>query len=282
MTKKEKDKLTSRLKRSKAYRIAYQDPDFLDTGYARPIRLQTELMKPEYTFQNHLILSTIVVFGGTRILERAEAKRRVDGLERLLTQKPRDRNLRKRLRIARSLMNKCDYYEQARIFSRLVSEEGQRHHGHEWVIVTGGGPGIMEAANRGAFDIGAKSIGLNITLPREQRPNPYITPELCLQFHYFGLRKMHFMLRAKALVAFPGGYGTLDELFEALTLVQTKKVAPMPIILFGEQYWRGLINFEYLVDQGTIDEEDLDLFIFCSDAREAWQHIKDFWKDETI
>jgi len=282
MTKKEKDKLTTRLKRSKAYRIAYNDPDFLDTGYARPIRLQAELMKPEHVFQNHLIISTIVVFGGTRIVERSEAKHRVALLERRLVKKPRDGNLRKQLRIARSLLSKCDYYEQARQFSRIVSQEGQRHQGHEFVIVTGGGPGIMEAANRGAFDIGAKSIGLNITIPHEQEPNPYISPGLCLQFHYFGIRKMHFLLRAKALVAFPGGYGTLDELFEALTLVQTKKVAPMPVILFGERYWRGLINFEYLVDQGTIDEEDLDLFVFCNEAVEAWQHIKNFWKDQQV
>jgi uncharacterized protein (TIGR00730 family) len=280
MTNKEKDKLTARLKRSKAYRIAYLDPDFLDTGYARPIRLQTELMKPEYIFQNHLIFSTIVVFGGTRIMERSEAKRRVASLERRLAKKPQNEKLRKQLHIAQSLLKKCAYYEQARRFGRIVSLEGQRHHGHEYVVVTGGGPGIMEAANRGAFDIGAKSIGLNITLPREQQPNPYITPQLCFQFHYFGLRKMHFMLRAKALVAFPGGYGTLDELFEALTLVQTKKVKPMPIILFGEKYWRGLINFEYLVEQGTIDEENLGLFTYCDTAEEAWKHIKDFWKDQ--
>jgi len=277
VTKKEKDRLTAKLKRGKAYRIAYNDPDFLDTSYARPIRLQTELMKPEYILQNNLIFSTIVVFGGTRILERAMAKRRVAQLERLLAKKPSDRKINKRLRIARSLLNKCGYYEQARRFARIVSQEGQRHHGHEYVIVTGGGPGIMEAANRGAFDIGAKSIGMNITLPREQQPNPYITPELCLQFHYFGLRKMHFMLRAKALVAFPGGYGTMDELFEALTLVQTRKVQPMPIILFGEKYWRGVINFEYLVEQGTIDEQDLGLFVYCDHAEEAWRHIKDFW-----
>jgi uncharacterized protein (TIGR00730 family) len=282
MTKKEKNKLTARLKRSPAYRIAYNDHEFLDTGYARPIRLQTELMKPEYVLQNQLIFSTIVVFGGTRVVERWEAKRRVASLERRLAKKPRDRDLRKKLRIARSLLSKCHYYEQARKFGRLVSEEGQRHEGHEYVIVTGGGPGIMEAANRGAFDIGAKSIGLNITLPREQKPNPYITPELCLQFHYFGLRKMHFLLRAKALVAFPGGYGTLDELFEALTLVQTKKVPPMPIILFGEKYWRGLINFEYLVQQGTIDEEDLDLFIYCDKAELAWNYIKDFYAGQPV
>jgi uncharacterized protein (TIGR00730 family) len=282
MNQKEKGRLVSRLKRSKGYRIAYRDPEFLDTGYARPIRLQTELMKPEYIFQNHLILSTIVVFGGTRIIEHSTARRRVARLERQLTRKPRDRTLKKRLRIARSLLKKCDYYDQARRFGRIVSEEGQRHHGHEYVIVTGGGPGIMEAANRGAFDIGAKSIGLNITIPHEQEPNPYISPGLCLQFHYFGMRKMHFMLRAKALVAFPGGYGTMDELFEALTLVQTKKVPPMPIVLFGERYWRNLINFKFLVEEGTIDQEDLGLFVFSNSAEKAWQHIKNFWAEEGV
>ncbi len=282
MTKKENEKLAARLKRSQAYRIAYLDPGFLDTGYARPIRLQTELMKPEHIFQNQLIFSTIVVFGGTRIVERTEAKRRLERLQRQLAKKPDDKDIKKQLRIARSISSKSHYYEQARRFGRIVSLEGQRHHGHEYVIVTGGGPGIMEAANRGAFDIGAKSIGMNITLPREQQPNPYITPELCLQFHYFGIRKMHFMLRAKALVAFPGGYGTLDELFEALTLVQTKKVTPMPIILFGEKYWRGLIDFEYLVQEGTIDDEDVDLFTYCDTAEEAWMTIKEFWKNQPV
>jgi len=279
MTKKEKNKFVARLKKAKAYRIAYRDPDFLDTDYARPLRLQTEFMKTEYVFLNQKIYSTIVVFGGTRIVERKEAKRRVRQLERLRKRNPQDPRIKRKLKIARSLLDKTDYYDQARRFTQMVSREGQHHEGHEYVVITGGGPGIMEAANRGAFDIGAKSIGLNITLPKEQQPNPYITPNLCLQFHYFGLRKMHFMLRAKALVAFPGGYGTLDELFEALTLVQTKKVAPMPIILFGETYWRKLINFEYLVEQGTIDEQDLDLFSFCDKAEEAWSSIKNFWAD---
>jgi hypothetical protein len=278
MIKKEKDRLVSRLKRSPAYRIAYHDPDFLDTDWARPIRLQTELLKPESIFRSQRILSTIVVFGGTRIVERAQAKRRVARLERQMAKKPKDKAIRKQLSIARSLLAKCDFYDEAREFGRIVSREGQKYHGHEYVIVTGGGPGIMEAANRGAYDIGAKSMGLNITIPHEQEPNPYITPGLCLQFHYFGMRKMHFMLRAKALVAFPGGYGTMDELFEALTLVQTKKVPPMPIVLFCERYWRTLINFEYLVEQGTIDQEDLDLFTFCNRAEEAWRYIRDFWE----
>jgi len=280
MITKEKDRLVSRLKRSRAYRIAYKDRDFLDTDWARPIRLQTELLKPESIFRAQRILSTIVVFGGTRIVEHRQARRRVTRLEKQLAKKPKDRKLRKQLAIARSLLGKHAFYDEARRFGQIVSREGQKYHGHEYVIITGGGPGIMEAANRGAFDNGAKSIGLNITIPHEQEPNPYITPGLCLQFHYFGMRKMHFMLRAKALVAFPGGYGTMDELFEALTLVQTGKVPSMPIVLFCEQYWRNLINFDFLVEQGTIDQEDLDLFTFCDRAEEAWQYIKDFWEQK--
>lgn len=281
MNQKELDKLTARLKRSKAYRIAYKDIDFLSSPYARPIRLQTELMKPEWEFTNHQIASTIVVFGGTRILEAAEADRRIRAIEKRLEKAPKDRDLRKQLRIAKSIRAKSDYYDEARKFATIVSRECQKNHTpNEYVIVTGGGPGIMEAANRGAYDVGAKSIGLNITLPHEQEPNPYITPELCLHFHYFAVRKMHFMLRAKALLAFPGGYGTLDELFEALTLVQTNKVVSLPIILFGEKYWKGLINFEYLVEQGTIDEEDLALFVYADTAEDAWQYIKYFYETE--
>lgn len=280
MNKKELARLTAKLKRSQAYRIAYRDPDFLDHSYARPIRLQTELMKPEYTFRHHKIYSTIVVFGGTRIQEKKMAARRVALLERQLKKHPGDKELKKKLGIANSILEKSPYYDEARRFGQIVSTEGQNHNGREFVIVTGGGPGIMEAANRGAHDVDAKSIGLNITLPLEQEPNPYITPELCLQFHYFAIRKMHFMLRAKALVAFPGGYGTLDELFEALTLVQTKKVRPLPIVLFSEKYWRGLINLDYLVEQGTIDEEDLNLFVYCDKAEEAWRYIKYFWEEQ--
>ncbi|MDX9857004.1 MAG: TIGR00730 family Rossman fold protein [candidate division Zixibacteria bacterium] len=280
MNKKELAKMTARLKRSQAYRIAYRDPDFLDHSYARPIRLQTELMKPEYTFRHHKIYSTIVVFGGTRIQEERKAARRVAAIAGKLQKTPGDRELKKQLRIAKSILAKSPYYDEARRFGQIVSTEGQNHNGREFVIVTGGGPGIMEAANRGAHDVSAKSIGLNITLPLEQEPNAYITPELCLQFHYFAIRKMHFMLRAKALVAFPGGFGTLDELFEALTLVQTKKVRPLPIVLFSEKYWRGLINMNYLVEQGTIDEEDLKLFVYCDKAEEAWKYIKYFWEEQ--
>jgi uncharacterized protein (TIGR00730 family) len=218
-----------------------------------------------------------VVFGGTRIVEPSKARARVKRIEARLARKPRDTELKAKLRLARSVLAKARYYDEAREFGRLVSSEAQIDHDHEFVIVTGGGPGIMEAANRGAYDIGAKTVGMNITLPQEQEPNPYISPELCFQFHYFAMRKMHFMLRAKALVAFPGGYGTLDELFEALTLVQTEKVAPLPIVLFGEKYWKGLIDFEYLVKEGTIDPEDIELFVYADKAKDAWDYIKYFY-----
>ncbi|UCE23578.1 MAG: TIGR00730 family Rossman fold protein [Candidatus Zixiibacteriota bacterium] len=270
-------KMVERLKKSAAYRIAYYDNDFMDEDFCRPVRLQLELLKPEMLFEEQNILSTIVVFGGTRIVEPRAANAGVRRFEKRLAQKPRDRELRIKLRRARAVLAKSRYYDQAREFGRLVSEEGQMSGNHNWVIVTGGGPGIMEAANRGAYEIGAKSIGLNITLPMEQEPNPFISPELCLQFHYFAIRKMHFMLRAKALVAFPGGYGTMDELFEALTLVQTKKVKPLPIILFGEKYWRSLIDFDYLVEEGTIDEEDLGLFVYADTAKDAWDFIRYFY-----
>jgi uncharacterized protein (TIGR00730 family) len=269
--------LKEKLQDSLAYKVAYKDLEFLSSGYARPIRLQAELMKPEITFRRHNIWSTIVVFGGTRIIEPAKARAKVRRLEARLRKSPGDRDLKKRLAVARRVLAKSHYYDEAREFSRLASEEFKRADQHDYVVVTGGGPGIMEAANRGAFEAGAKSVGLNITLPMEQEPNPYITPSLCLQFHYFGIRKLHFMLRARALVAFPGGYGTLDELFEALTLVQTKKVRPLPIILFGEKYWKRLVDFQLLVDEGTIDSTDLELFVYADTAQQAWDYIKYFY-----
>ncbi len=270
-------KMVERLKKSPAYRIAYYDNDFMDEDFCRPVRLQLELLKPEMLFEKQNILSTIVVFGGTRIIEPRKARSEVQRLEKRLKGNPGDSQLKLKLRRARAVLAKSRFYDEAREFGRLVSQEGQITGNHNYVIVTGGGPGIMEAANRGAYEIGAKSVGLNITLPLEQQPNPYISPELCLQFHYFAIRKMHFMLRAMALVAFPGGYGTMDELFEALTLVQTKKVKPLPIILFGEKYWRNLIDFDFLVAEGTIAEEDLRLFIYADKAKDAWDYIKYFY-----
>ncbi len=280
MSKKKNDVevMVKRLKRSPAYKIAYYDNDFIDTDDLRPVRLQLELLKPELILRKEKIVSTIVVFGGTRILEPKKAEARVKKLEVKLKRNPMDRSLKRQLRIARSIRAKSHFYDEARELGRLVSMEGQKHNDHQFVIVTGGGPGIMEAANRGAHDVDAKSVGLNITIPQEQEPNPYISPELCMQFHYFALRKMHFFLRAKALVAFPGGYGTMDELFEALTLVQTGVVKRLPIILFGEKYWRKLINFDYLLKEGTIDEEDINLFVYADKAADAWNYIKYFYE----
>ncbi len=268
------------LEMSSAYRVAYEDIEFLKTEDLRPIRLQLELLKPEQILRDEKVESTIVVFGGTRIIEPKKAKAQVARLERKLKRVPNDSKIKAKLRAARSILSKSKYYEEAREFGRLASRESRRDGQNHNVIVTGGGPGIMEAANRGAYDVRAKSIGLNITLPMEQEPNPYISPELCLQFHYFAIRKMHFLLRAKALVAFPGGYGTLDELFEALTLVQTNKVSPLPIILFGEKYWRRLIDFDYLVKEGTIDPEDVELFVYADKARDAWDYIKYYYEEE--
>lgn len=275
--KSKKRQMIERLKKSPAYRVAFDDPDFLVSGYARSIRLQAELMKPEITFRRNNIYSTIVVFGGTRIVEPAEAEAELKKAERRLAKKPGDKEAKKKVAIARRVLKKSHYYDEAQEFARLVSLETQQKDQHDYVIVTGGGPGIMEAANRGAFETNSKSIGLNITLPFEQEPNPYITPALCLHFHYFAIRKMHFMLRAKALVAFPGGFGTLDELFEALTLVQTGKINPLPIVLFGSEYWKKLIDFDMLAEEGTIDPEDLDLFIYADKAKDAWEHIKKFY-----
>ncbi|MEZ5359698.1 MAG: TIGR00730 family Rossman fold protein [Candidatus Zixiibacteriota bacterium] len=261
---------------SESYRLAFEDPEFLMKDELRGVRLQLELSKTELSLLEHNIKSTIVVFGGTRISEPDECKKKIKALEAKLEKSPRDPDLLRRLSIARRVMAKSDYYNEAHRFAQLVSRESQNGNGAEYVVVTGGGPGIMEAANRGAFDIGAKSIGLNITLPMEQKPNDYITPDLCFQFRYFAVRKMHFLMRAKALVAFPGGYGTLDELFEALTLVQTVKTKRIPIVLFGKNYWTQLINFDFLVAEGTIDPEDLDLFRYADTAEQAWQMIQDY------
>ncbi|MEA1979919.1 MAG: TIGR00730 family Rossman fold protein [candidate division Zixibacteria bacterium] len=277
LTNNDKEKMIKKLKKSDAYKIAYGDIDFLNEDFNRPVRLQLELLKPDTILRKNKIKSTIVVFGGTRIIEPKDASRKIKNIETKLKRNPDDKQLKKEYKISKSILRKSKYYNEARKFAKLVSEEGQGPNYHDWVVVTGGGPGIMEAANRGAYDIGAKSIGLNITLPFEQEPNPYISPELCLQFHYFALRKMHFFLRAKALVAFPGGYGTMDELFEALTLVQTQKIEPLPIVLFGERYWRTVINFEKLVDEGTIDSEDIKHFVYADSAVDAWRFIKYFY-----
>ncbi len=259
-----------------SYRKAFEDVSFLNRPELRPVRLQLELLKAELIQQEEGIRSTVVVFGSTRILDPEQARARLAEAEKEAAGRAGDAAAQEAVAQARRGVELSAYYEEARRFARLVSSTGQADGRCDYVIVTGGGPGIMEAANRGAHDVGAKSIGLNIVLPLEQEPNPYITPALCFQFHYFAIRKMHFLLRAKALAAFPGGFGTLDELFETLTLLQTRKVPPVPVLLFGRAWWERVIRFEELVEQGTISPEDLSLFRYVESAEEAWDAILRF------
>jgi uncharacterized protein (TIGR00730 family) len=259
---------------SPSYRLAEQDYAFFERDELRGIRLHAEYLKPELLLRDHGIRDTVVVYGSTRISEPAVAARDVNALRQALRANPGDGNVVRKLAIAERILAKSHYYEVAREFGRLVGSDPSRGPAQsKLVIMTGGGPGVMEAANRGAFDVGAKSVGLNIDLPHEQYPNPYIATELCFRFRYFALRKMHLLLRAKALVAFPGGYGTFDELFEVLTLVQTRKIKPLPIVLVGENYWRRAFDVDFLVDGGVIDAEDRDLFWFAETATEIWDGI---------
>jgi uncharacterized protein (TIGR00730 family) len=241
---------------SPSYRLAYADEDFLCRDELRPVRLQLELLKPEMILAEAGIRSTVVMFGGARIPEPGQApwaaKNEVQ---------------------AENLTAAAQYYEEARAFSRLCSTHSLATAGQEFVIVTGGGPGVMEAGNRGAHDVGAASIGLNVVLPHEQAPNAYVTPELSLNFHYFAIRKMHFLVRAKAITIFPGGFGTLDELFESLTLIQTGRMEHVPLILFGSEFWRSIVDFQALARFGTISPDDLDLIDFVDTADEAWSII---------
>lgn len=264
--------------RSPSYRLAFADTDFLLQDELRPVRLQLELLKPELIQQALGIESTVVIFGGTRIPDADTAAQRLARAEANSRQAPGNPDLARQLDIARRVAAKVHYYEEACKLAHLITA-GSDHN--RLVVITGGGPGIMEAANRGAYDAGGLSIGLNIVLPREQCPNPYITPELSFQFHYFAIRKMHFLLRAKALVAFPGGFGTLDELFETLTLIQTGKVKAVPVLLFGKEFWSRIIDFDMLVAEGVIDPDDLDLFQYVETADQAWETIKAFYASDT-
>lgn len=263
-----------RILRSTSYRRADEDVDFLRADETRGIRLQIDYQKPQLLLDQHGIQHTIVVFGGTRIVEEDEARRRLETLRAGLGDRPQDAGLRSRVARAERVLAKSRYYDEARRFGRLVAESGEGPTDSRLVVLTGGGPGLMEAANRGAHDAEALTVGLNIDLPHEQYPNPYVTPELCFRFHYFALRKLHFLLRAKALVAFPGGFGTLDELFETLTLVQTRKIEPIPVVLVGESYWRRLVDIDFLVDEGVVDAEDRDLFWYADTAQEVWDGIQ--------
>ncbi|MBC7484409.1 MAG: TIGR00730 family Rossman fold protein [Rhizobacter sp.] len=248
-----------------SYRLAFADTSFLLREEMRPVRMQLELLKPELVQDEQGIESTVVIFGSARILP-------ADAAQRLLDDARRANDATAQAAAERQLAM-SRYYEEARKFAAIVTEKSRRLHTPLYVV-TGGGPGIMEAGNRGAFDVGGKSIGLNIVLQHEQVPNPYITPELCFQFHYFGLRKMHFLMRSVALVAFPGGFGTLDELFEALTLIQTGKSRRRPVLLFGREFWTRLIDFDLLVETGMISAADLKLFHFVETAEEAWNALE--------
>lgn len=242
--------------RAPAYRLAFSDLDFMTREELRPVRLQLELLKPQLVMDERGIESTIVLFGGARIpAPDAKDKAKSPALAEL-----------------------SKYYEEARIFSRRMTERSMESYGRENVIITGGGPGVMEAGNRGAHEAGGQSIGLNIVLPHEQAPNQYVTPDLCFNFHYFAIRKMHFLMRAKAVCVFPGGFGTLDEMFESLTLIQTKRMKPIPFLLFGRAFWEKIINWQALAEAGTISADDLDLFHFVETADEAIRLI-DAWQE---
>ncbi len=266
-----------RIMESPSYRLAELDTDLLAQDETRSVRLLLEYLKPQMAFTENDIRSTIVLFGGTRIVEPAVAQRRLEEAVAARDASPGDAALTRNVRIAERIAAKSHYYDVAQDFARLVSEAGQPEGDRHYVIVTGGGPGVMEAGNRGAWDAGAKSIGLNITLPMEQFPNSYITPELCFQFRYFALRKMHFLNLAVALVAFPGGYGTLDELFDTLCLIQTQKMDPVPVVLVGEAFWRGMLDFEFMVEEGVIAPEDLDLFCYAETADDIRHQILDWY-----
>ena len=262
-----------------SYELAYLDETFIRREDLRPLRLELELLKPEMLMEEAGIESTVVVFGGTQIAPKEVAEPRLAAAEKAIAASPDDEAAKRELFLAKRVMSKSRYYEECRKFSRIVTEYNLTDdHKGEFIIKTGGGPGIMEAGNRGAYDANGQSMALNITLPFEQTPNSYITPGLCFQFNYFAIRKMHFLLRAKALVCFPGGFATLDELFTTLTLRQTGRMQEIPIILYSKEYWEGIINFQFLADEGVIQDSHLELFQFAESPEEAWQIIKDFHK----
>ena len=251
-------------------RLAFADPEFLLRRETRGIRFQLEMLKPDLAQQEHGIEHTVVVFGSARFQSQEKAQKTLEVAQ--------GSGVVIDIKRAEALVRNAHFYEQARAFGHLIAQySANKHNPNKLFICTGGGPGIMEAANRGASEAGGISVGLNIALPHEQTPNPYITPELSFKFHYFALRKMHFMMRAKALVAFPGGFGTMDELFETLTLVQCKKAKPVPIVLFGTDYWKKVFHPEMMMEEGVIAEEDLQLFRFVDSVEDAWEVIRAFY-----
>jgi uncharacterized protein (TIGR00730 family) len=259
---------------SDTYKLAYEDIGLLNRNEMRGVRMLLEITKPDLILEENKILSTIIIFGGASITEESKTKEKIDDIKKLIKKNPSSVLLKRNLIILENLLSMSHYYQSAREFSKLASINNQSKSCNSHVIVTGGGPGIMEAANRGAFEANCKSIGLNISLPNEQIPNAFITPGLCFKFNYFALRKIHFVMRSIGAVFFPGGFGTLDELFELLTLRQTGMKNKIPIILFGREYWDKIINFEYLADLGLISDEHLNLFEYADTASEAWEIIK--------
>ncbi|MGL4666391.1 MAG: TIGR00730 family Rossman fold protein [Saezia sp.] len=258
------------------FRLAFADSDFLMRRETRGIRVQLELLKPDLILKEHNINSTVVVFGSARLRSQEDADKHLKEIEEKLAKQPEASDLQKKLVNAQHLARDAHYYEEAREIGRIVGQyERQAQTENKVFICTGGGPGIMEAANRGASEAGSPNIGLNIVLPHEQGFNPYITPDLCFRFHYFATRKMHFLMRAKALITFPGGFGTLDELFEMLTLTQTRKTRAVPIILYGEKFWKKLVDFDALVEMGMISPEDVHLFRYANTPEEAWEIIRE-------
>ena len=255
------------------FTLAFTDPEFLLREELRPVRLQLELMRAELVLKDEKIDEAMVFFGSARLPSVEVAEQQLQDANAQLKKDPNNPEFQKQARVAKNIAENCSYLKEA---TKLASISSSDPHS-DFVVVTGGGPSFMEAANRGAHEVNARSIALNMILPNEQDPNPYVTPELTFQFHYFAIRKMHFLMRAKALAAFPGGFGTMDELFEVLTLMQTKKIDQIPLLLFNEKFWRRFINFEALAEEGTVAEKDLKLIRYVETAEEAWEHITDFY-----
>lgn len=276
LSEHERELLRQAIIASPSYALVQDDDHFLARPELRAVRIMLEFEKPALALEAAGIQSTIVVFGGTRVIEPAAAERRLAEAQTGLQATPSDPDRARAVARAQRIVELAVYYDQAREFARLVSTSCQVDGQCDYVVVTGGGPGIMEAANRGAWEAGAKSIGFNITLPAEQAPNPFITPELCFQFRYFAMRKMHFLLRARALVVFPGGFGTLDELFDALTLRQTRRMQAIPIVMVGRAFWSQVLNFQTLADQGLIADADLELVQYAETPQEIWDLIRHF------
>jgi uncharacterized protein (TIGR00730 family) len=253
--------------------LAFADLNFMTREELRPVRIQLELLRPELTLQDHGIENTIVVFGSARIPWPEKAQKELEQAQQFATENPQDKDATRRVTIAKNRLANSHYLLEAEKLAKVISEDAN----NDYVVVTGGGPSFMEAANKGAASANQPSIALGIMLPNEQAANRYVTPELTFEFHYFAIRKMHFLMRARALVAFPGGFGTLDELFESLTLLQTEKMERIPLLLFNKKFWDSFINFEALVDNGTIDAKDLDFIQFVETADDAWDCIKRFY-----